>query len=320
MTNTVLHHLLIPSEFTTLWEVRDDPSLELSSDVLQWIADVLEDKEALYNLVEGDDKGDSWCSDVAGIVESGVQVPVIRCSQCGRFEDHRRLLPFSCPPILLEHLDTQAFESFAEFRASAVEWEQILLEHGRNVTLCPGDVFAPSVWRDPLRFRQYEFFAPFASFGTYVISERIAARFRQENLRGVLMHDLRLVTRFFRGQISHQFQLLRAVPRREEPEDVSRDMGDLKRQCDHCQGVYYEQQRDLWIAGRKLFSRYRKHRVLPRRHVPDADIFKSQVYNNKGIVLTDRAYRLLDDVELSFATVKEIQIVDDEGLRFPGTC
>ena len=78
-----------------------------------------------------------------------------------------------------------------------------------------------------------------------------------------------------------------------------------------CGNVNYEKDRDAWIESRKRFSRYRKKNVFPRDHVLPADIFTSVIYEG-GLMFTDKAFRLFSDVDLSFAKVREIRVVDDD--------
>ena len=58
MTNDVLYHLLLPSEFPDLEEILHDESLDLSPEVKEWITETLQDSDALCTLIEGDDEGD----------------------------------------------------------------------------------------------------------------------------------------------------------------------------------------------------------------------------------------------------------------------
>lgn len=311
MEHDTLYHLRCESESPHLSDVRDDPNLGLAAEVLNWIDTTLADEEAMARLIEGDEDGDYWCGDTDGLVVSGPSVPVVRCAQCGRCEDSRRLLPHECPTVLLAHLRRQPFETPGRFRAAATEWETTLREHGIEVALCPGDVFQPSIWKDPLRVLQYEVFTPFALTGDLVLSNRLAGRFVDAGLNGVSIHALDIQNRFYPDRELPSFRLLSVHSTAREREELRRERGFVQRHCRHCDGTYYEKQEDLWISANKRASAYRRRGVLPRNQLVQADVFRSPIWG-RGLVVTDRAFQLLSDADLSHISVRRILVVDEQ--------
>ena len=300
----------------TLEEIRDDPQYGVTQEVRDWINLVMSDSELSECLIEGMPGDDDfiWYEQPHGTI-SCMEIPDRYCSECGFITSNGRTLNISCPDSVAGILKNYSLSSLEDSPARLSRListiEAALHANGIDISLQPGDTFHPPVWKDPL-FLERE--VTLVQGCDLVVNERLANKLRHANLSGVELCPLQMKNRFF-PDCKKQFFWTLARPTLWKSNFILEEQGIPCRLCESCQQVrYHYEDRDVdqGIKMKIMYSGWRKKRVLPRRYVSDAAWFSSIVYRGPidHILLKPEAMDLFHDVDLSFAKITKIEIID----------
>ncbi|MDR2345775.1 MAG: hypothetical protein LBE18_06885 [Planctomycetaceae bacterium] len=196
--------------------------------------------------------------------------------------------------------------------------EEILrCENGIEASLLPGDKFNELFWIDPIFIKQREIFIEFCGMNlekldlALILNSRLTERFRQSNLSGLEFQPLRMKNRFF-PDYKEQFVAV-TMSSIEDRVSFVDDPCYTEKHCEVCNCTSYRDPTPQdpnfqdWIRYKDKNKSYRKKNILPKQYVPDFPWFYTSVY--QGILIKPEVMALLHDVDLSFAKIKEIEIV-----------
>lgn len=295
----------------TLFDLIDNPAFGVTDAVRKWLIETTSDSAALYELTEGNEN--CWSGLPEGLVTFPFTMPVFRRPDCEHaVVDSERIHFFTCPDSLRPLLKKLLTASRSELQELIRQAESLLRTHGFFVSLEPGDRFLPAEWYDSVHIKCRDFFYGWGTNGStgIITNERLASRFQNLCRLNVKMSPVVLNNRFFPEETGRFFLFESSYPHLTNL--LLEEQGVELFLCKKCMNVVPHHNEVKEIECKKRYSAYKKSRVLPRRYVPDTPWFSTQVYQTRGdsFFLKKDALDLLSDVEMSYAKIVEVKIID----------
>lgn len=301
------------SEYPHPEEILQDASLRIPEENRRRFEAQWNDSERAESLIEGDEYGDYWSGDADGEIEAPYCISGTWCPKCNQIMFRHRVWPFFCPPTMQSYVENTKFDSYEDFRNKIAHIE-VSIQRSRDphCTLFPGDIFLPLIWKDPLRIYQREYFNLANPYGVlFVVSERIAERIRRLKMNSTELHPLQIESRFHENGPMPFYAVHRPVLFTDEPILKNRE----DHLCTFCHSRLKKETKEEMIQRNILHSRMRKKKILPREYLPDCEITCGFIY--QGHLFSERAFSIFEGIDLSYAKVEEIEIVDDADLYKP---
>lgn len=312
-------------------EILEDPSFRLSKDASDSLLKIWNNPEEYAELIEGNEEGDNWAENALGeIIIDAYRIPTYEHPTCGHIVCSHRQVPLLCNDNIKAILRKMPhFPSPSQTEVGRLI-EQINTEFrkaGHDVDLLPGDELLPVVWKDSLFLDKYEVFGLKKERRnlSWVMNLRMANRFRDAGFSGMKFQQLEMCNRFYPENTNPFFLVTCTEPK----ESFDRIQAMMEREqgchlmnpnaiqtCMYCGKDLreYVQDREKKIAFNKMCSGFKKKKILPRRYVPEAVMFKHPAFcscSGESVILKPEAYALFQDVDMSYAKITTINITDN---------